>query len=51
MGLSGSSRSSGEMGDKSKELQSNIDYAVASTAEEGFDNRSSNNSGIVLFPK
>ena len=35
------------LGDKSKELQSTIDYATAAAAKEGFDNRSSNNSGIL----
>ena len=38
--LAESGGSSGEMGDKSKELQSTIDYATATAAEEGFDNRS-----------
>ena len=42
--LAESGGSSGEMGDKSKDLQS-LDYAP--TTDEGFDNRSSNNSGRV----
>ena len=47
--LAESGGSSGEMGDKSKELQSTIDYATAAAAEEGFDNRSSNNSGRYII--
>ena len=46
--LAESGGSSGEMGDKSKELQSTIDYATAAATEEGFDNRSSNNSGRYI---